>query len=78
METFGIGVSHTYRSQDGQHARSHTRTQLMCAYEHALCVQQIQQIQNVFVGFLHTHTVSCNRYTNAVYKDALKNVLKNW
>lgn len=36
METFGIGVSHTHRSQDGQSVTSpeitHTYTQLLCTH----------------------------------------------
>lgn len=75
METFGIGVSHTYRSQDGQSLmtpeNTHTYTICVCTWTHTRSsTQRIPYLFHTFVSALHT-PVSCG-HKHPVHKDVFK------
>lgn len=59
METFGIGVSHTYRSQDGQslmtveNTHTHTYIEFVCAFEHT---QSTEDTHCICICYFFTHT----------------------
>lgn len=63
METFGIGVSHTHRSQDGQSVTSpeitHTYTQLLCTHtQDAYCIS-ITCLSFLYTSELQRPQTSC-------------------
>lgn len=69
METFGIGVSHMYRSQDGQSFMTPENTQIhiqcVCAHEHTQRIHTVL-IRHLLVPYLR------QRVVRQVHKDALK------
>lgn len=81
METFGIRMSHTYRSQDGQSLRTHTHIQFVCPHEHtnAQAYRGYKlYLDCTFVSPLHTPVSWRSGHKHPVHKDVLKKCnLKN-
>lgn len=75
METFGIGVSHTYRSQDGQSLmtlqKTHTHIQFVCVNTHSL--KHTEDTYCIYITHLLVpYPVSCSGHKHPVHKGVLK------